>query len=58
MAVTGAILPKQYANSVNRHEQQKRILSHTTSVGNKQKQIEDGIFFRVQYCAHCAISIK
>ena len=35
MAVTGTILPKQYANVITRHEQKKTILSHATSVGNK-----------------------
>ena len=40
MAVTGAISPKKYANAITRHEQ-KKILSHATSVGNKQKQTED-----------------
>ena len=45
MAVTGAILPKQYVNAITRHEQKKEILYHTTSVGNKQKQIEDRNFF-------------
>ena len=33
--------PKQYADSITRHEQKKNILSHITSVGNKQKQKED-----------------
>ena len=41
MAVTGTIFPKQYANVITRHEQKKKILSHATYVGNKQKQIED-----------------
>ena len=41
MAVTGAILPKRYANVITRHEQKKEILSHATSVGNKRKQTED-----------------
>ena len=41
MAVTGTILPKQYANAITLQEQKKKILSHATSVGNKQKQIED-----------------
>ena len=41
MAVTGTIMPKQYANVITRHEQKKNILSHATSVGNKQKQTED-----------------
>ena len=40
MAVTGTILPKIYANVITRHEQ-KQILSHATSVGNKRKQTED-----------------
>ena len=40
MAVTGTILPKQYANAINRHEQKKFVLSHATSIGNKQKQTE------------------
>ena len=35
MAVTGTILPKQYANIITRHK-----LSHATSVGNKRKQTE------------------
>ena len=37
MEVTGAILPKQCANEITRHEQKKKILSNATSVGNKQK---------------------
>ena len=41
MAVTGTILPKQYANKTTRHEQKKNMLSHATYVGNKQKQGED-----------------
>ena len=41
MTVTGAIFPKTYANTITRHEQKKKILSHATSVGNKQKQTED-----------------
>ena len=41
MAVTGTILPKRYSNVITRHEQKKKILSHATSVGNKQKQTED-----------------
>ena len=41
MAVTGTILPKRYANVITRHEQKKKIFSHATSVGNKQKQTED-----------------
>ena len=45
MAVTGTIFPKQYANAITRHEQKKKMLSHATSVGNKQKQIEDRFFF-------------
>ena len=45
MAVTGTILPKRYANVINRHEQKNKILSHATFVGNKQKQTEVGIFF-------------
>ena len=40
MALTGAILPKIYAGVITRHEQNKTILSHAISVGNKQKQIE------------------
>ena len=35
MAVTGTILPKQYANVITGHEQKKKILSHAKSVGNK-----------------------
>ena len=41
MAVTGVISPKQYANAINRYEKKKNIFSHATSVGNKQKKIED-----------------
>ena len=41
MAVTGTILPKQYANVITRHKQKKKILSHTTSIGNKRQQTED-----------------
>ena len=37
MAVTGAIFPKQYANAVTLHEQNKNKLSHATSIGNKIK---------------------
>ena len=39
MAVTGAIVPKKHVNAINQHEQKKNI-SHSTSVGNKQKQTE------------------
>ena len=45
MAVTGTNFPKQYANAITRYEQKKTILSHATSVGNKQKQTEDGKTF-------------
>ena len=38
MAVTGAIFLKIYANAITRNEQKNKILSHTTSVGNKRKQ--------------------
>ena len=31
-------LPQKYANKITRHEQNKQILSHATSVGNKRKQ--------------------
>ena len=41
MAVTGTILPKQYANVITRHEQKKKTLSHATSIGNKRKQAKD-----------------
>ena len=41
MEVTSTILPKQYANVITRHKQKKKLLSHATSVGNKQKQTED-----------------
>ena len=41
MAVTGTILPKQYANVISRHKKKENILSHATSVGNKRKQTED-----------------
>ena len=41
VAVTGTILPKRYANVITRQEQKKKILSHATSIGNKQKQTED-----------------
>ena len=41
MVVTGAIFPKRYANAVTRYEQKKKIFSHATSAGNKQKQTED-----------------
>ena len=37
MAVTGTVFPKRYANVITRHEQ-KKILSHATSVVNKRKQ--------------------
>ena len=30
-----------YDNVITRHEQKKKILSHATSVGNKQKQTKD-----------------
>ena len=55
MAVTGTILPKQYANVITRHEQKKKMLLHATSIGNKRKQKEDS---HIQYCVHCDISIK
>ena len=41
MAMTGTILPKRYANVINRHKQKKNIFSHATSIGNKRKQTED-----------------
>ena len=41
MAVTGTILPKRYANVITQHEQNKKILSHVTSIGNKRKLTED-----------------
>ena len=41
MAVTGAIFPKQYANAINRHEKNEKILSNATSVGDKLKLTED-----------------
>ena len=41
LVVNSTILPKRYANVITRHEQKKQILSHSTSVGNKQKQTED-----------------
>ena len=47
MAVTGTILPKRYANVITRHKQKKNILSHATSVGNKQKQTEDRKTFSI-----------
>ena len=40
MAMTGAILPKQYANAMTRYEKNKNF-PHATSVGNKWKQTED-----------------
>ena len=45
MAATGIIFPKQYANIITRHEQNKIILSHSTSVGNKRKQTKDRNLF-------------
>ena len=45
MEVTVTILPKLYANVITRHKQKKTILSHATSIGNKQKQTEDRIVF-------------
>ena len=45
MAVTGTILPKLYSNVRTRHKQQQKILSYATSIGKKQKQTEDRIFF-------------
>ena len=45
MAVTGTILPKQYANVITRHEQKKKRLSHATSVGNKRKLTEYRKYF-------------
>ena len=41
MAVTGTIFTKRYANVITRHEKNINILSHATSIGNKQKQTED-----------------
>ena len=38
---------KKTANAISWHEQKKTILSHATSVGNKQKQIEDRKTFLV-----------
>ena len=40
MAVIRAILPKNYANTITRHEQKKTIFPCATSVSNKQKQTE------------------
>ena len=45
MEVNGAIFPKQYANTITQHEQKKTIFPHATSVGNKQKETEDGKTF-------------
>ena len=36
---------KKRANAVTLHEQNIRILSHATSVGNKRKQTEDIVTF-------------
>ena len=33
MAATSTIFPKRYANVITRHEQNKTILSHATSIG-------------------------
>ena len=41
MAVTGVIVPRQYVNAITQHEQKEKILSHATSVGNKQRKTED-----------------
>ena len=45
MAVTRTILSKQYANVITQHKQKKQIMSHATSIGNKQKQTEDRKMF-------------
>ena len=54
----GAIFPKKYANAITGHEQNKNILSHATSGGNKLKQTEYINFCRIQYCVHCVTTIK
>ena len=56
MVVTGTILPKRYANVINRHEQKKQILSHVTSVGNKRKQAEDRNIFVVSNIVSIVLS--
>ena len=53
MAVTGAILTKNYANEITRNEQDKNRLSHATYVGNKQKQAEDRTFLYQILCPLC-----
>ena len=56
MAVTGTILPKRYANVITGHEQKKKILSHATSIGNKQKQTEDRKTFVIYNIVSIVIS--
>ena len=56
MAVTGIILPKQYANAITQHEQKKNILSHATSVGdNKNKQKTEKLLSYPILCPLCHI---
>ena len=56
MAVTGTILPKRYANVITRHEQKRKILSHATSIVNKQKQTEDRKTFFISNIVSIVIS--
>ena len=53
MAVTNAIFAKlKNADAITRHEQ--LFLSHTTSVGDKQKQTKYGLFWSYQIlCPLC-----
>ena len=58
MAVTGAIFPKIYANAITENEQKKKMLSHATSVGNKQKQTEDKKYFFVSNIVYIVSSLS
>ena len=42
MAVTGTILPKQYANVINRHEQKKKycLMQHLLEINKNKQKIE------------------
>ena len=53
MAVTDAIFPKKYANTITRHEQ-KKIFYHATSVCNKQEQpVTDFVLSYTILCPLC-----
>ena len=53
MAVTGTILPKQYANAITRHEQKKKIpIQHLLEI-NKNKQKTENLLSYPIVCPLC-----